>query len=354
MRKLSKHIAQLSLAVLAVAYASVSVAQDNANKTLVYQQAKKYAESVACNINFDDKDRPVQLFPFGNTDAPDDTPNYAVLWIGDRGCLGGTGTSSYILSTFEYAPLLETFLLNQPDVFDEINKEEFIINTRFIDRVTAVNATTLAVQSRDFAKGDIKPSLQRRYLLRYDEASEQWQLQNTTSAQAGQNATDNQQAIKAIRSRYQTVNADIEKCLAVKLAELEPMYGTEPADTVCPYYYAELRQNQRNKPVAAIGRRIVSTQFWFDNELDEAGEATRVHKVNQTEDVIDGKISREYLYDENNNLIFYYKHDPVYDKYDTRLYFHNGKLIKALPKDFSESVDAVLRKAKSFVITAEF
>ncbi|PIE46414.1 MAG: hypothetical protein CSA42_08700 [Gammaproteobacteria bacterium] len=124
---------------------------------------------------------------------------------------------------------------------------------------------------------------------------------------------DNNQIIKDIRIRYQSVNTNIEQCLSVKLDELEPMYGSEPADIICPYYYAQLRQNQRNKPVNGIGRRIVTTQFWFANNA----EMTAVYKVNQVEDIVDGKISREYLYDDDNNLIFYYKHDPVYDKYDT-------------------------------------
>ncbi len=167
-------------------------------------------------------------------------------------------------------------------------------------------------------------------------------------------AQNNQQAIKNIRSRYQAVNSEISSkgCQSNKTLNPEH-YDTEEqySAVYCPYYHSVLSENQRNKPVSAVGAKQVRTDFWF---TDEAGEY-RLHKVNKTTTLsYPQKISQEYLYDENNNLIFYYKHAPIYDNYDTRLYFHNGKLIKALPKDFSESVDAVLRKAKNFVITAEF
>ncbi len=131
-------------------------------------------------------------------------------------------------------------------------------------------------------------------------------------------------------------------------------YDTQEAysKVYCPYYHSLFSENQRNKPVSAVGVKRVHTDFWL---TDEAGEY-RLQKVNRTTTLAyPQKISQEYLYDENNQLIFYYKHDPIYDGKDTRLYFNNGKLIKAMPQSTpANEVKQVQQRAKLLVQMADF
>ncbi len=177
MNKLIQKITVLSLGLLtATFYASLSFAQDNAEQA-AYRQAKKYAEMVACGTNFSDDNNPVKFFPIG-TDKNE--LRYAVLWQGDVGCLGGTGTSYYVLSVFKYASLAKTFLLAQDDVFGEINKNDFTINSRFIESIKQINATTLMVQSLDLTDDDLpnQPTLRYRYVITYNDISDRWQLES--------------------------------------------------------------------------------------------------------------------------------------------------------------------------------
>ncbi len=184
---------------------------------------------------------------------------------------------------------------------------------------------------------------------------------STTLAHADGNAYNKQQkqTIKDIRKRYQTVNATISSKGCQSNKSLDPnQYDTQEAysKVYCPYYHSVFSENQRNKPVSAVGVKRVHTDFWL---TDEAGEY-RLHKVNRTTTLAyPQKISQEYLYDDNNQLIFYYKHDPIYGgssgSKDTRLYFNNGKLIKAMPQSTpANEVKQIQQRAKLLVQMAEF
>ncbi len=180
-----------------------------------------------------------------------------------------------------------------------------------------------------------------------------------TPAYADSNAHNTQQTIKDIRKRYQTVNATISSKGCQSTKSLDPnQYDTQEAysKVYCPYYHSVFSENQRNKPVSAVGVKRVHTDFWL---TDEAGEY-RLQKVNRTTTLsYPQKISQEYLYDDNNQLIFYYKHDPIYGgssgSKDTRLYFNNGRLIKAMPQSTpANEVKQVQQRAKLLVQMAEF
>ncbi len=178
----------------------------------------------------------------------------------------------------------------------------------------------------------------------------------TTTAHADNNTN---KQIKDIRKRYQTVNATISSkgCQSNKSLD-QNQYDTQEAysKVYCPYYHSIFSENQRNKPVSAVGVKRVHTDFWL---TDEAGEY-RLQKVNKTTTLAyPQKISQEYLYDDNNQLIFYYKHDPIYGgssgSKDTRLYFNNGKLIKAMPQSTpANEIKQVQQRAKLLVQMAEF
>lgn len=51
----------------------------------------------------------------------------------------------------------------------------------------------------------------------------------------------------------------------------------------------------------------------------------------------------EYLYNENNELVFYYLHD-TYNSLDKRLYFKDGNLIKSIVSNLNETDEVVAKQ----------
>ncbi len=152
-------------------------------------------------------------------------------------------------------------------------------------------------------------------------------------------AQDNEQAIKDIRSRYQQVNRHIAAC-----------QSQQTSVGACPYYYSVLHWNKDNKRSDVGLSKEVITQFWAS--VPEGKEELKLNKVNRVDDLWGRKITEEFLYNDKQQLIFYYSHDSVYPRFEVRLYFANGKLIKSISKDKQYAKDIVpdvLQSAKTLV-----
>ncbi len=151
-------------------------------------------------------------------------------------------------------------------------------------------------------------------------------------------AQHNEQAIKEIRSRYQQVNRHIATC-----------QSQQTSADACPYYYSVLHWNKHNKSSDVGLSKEVITQFWAS--VPEGKEALTLNKVNRIDDLWGRKISEEFLYDDKQQLIFYYSHDSVYPRFEVRLYFSNGKLIKSIgdKQYIKDTVPDVLQSAKTLV-----
>ncbi len=151
-------------------------------------------------------------------------------------------------------------------------------------------------------------------------------------------AQNNEQAIKDIRSRYQQVNRHIAACQSQQIS----------ADA-CPYYYSVLHWNKDNKSSDIGLSKEVITQFWAS--VPDGREALTLNKVNRVDDQWGRKMTEEFLYDDKQQLIFYYSHDSVYPRFEVRLYFANGKLIKSIgEKQYAKDiVSDVLQSAKTLV-----
>ncbi|MBS9781798.1 MAG: hypothetical protein KGV56_04820 [Gammaproteobacteria bacterium] len=125
--------------------------KDDKNIPSVRKQAKKFAKKEACGEYIE------KIFPIRKGQY------YAVLWHGDMGCAGGSGTEFSILSSFKYSQSAKTFVLDKYDMLDKIN--DIVI----LGSIEQINATTLDIESWEHLDSDARccPSIHYRHIITY-------------------------------------------------------------------------------------------------------------------------------------------------------------------------------------------
>lgn len=175
---------------LAVAYdegAEYEVSQNelSAAKYEVLDKAKQYAQSVACSTTFDDDSEEKlnsvnSVYPLEYSKMFDDgkvTGSFLVLWGGDVGCMGGSGTFGYSLTEFQRISDSRPFTVSNPDLLEDLY-EISEVNTRFIQDISYNDkAKILEIISYAFAAkdGNCCPSLKYRYNFKNSDYSN-WKL----------------------------------------------------------------------------------------------------------------------------------------------------------------------------------
>ncbi|WP_201597110.1 hypothetical protein [Psychrobacter fulvigenes] len=171
-------LSSILLCNLAIAYDEnteyqVSQYELDETKYEVLEKAKQYAQSVACMTTFDDDSEENlasvnNVYPINYYKMFDDSKvagNFLVLWGGDVGCAGGSGTYGYSLTEFQRISDSRPFTMSNSDLLMDLY-EVSEINTRFIQDISYNNRTnTLEVVSFEFAPKDSNccPSLKYRY-----------------------------------------------------------------------------------------------------------------------------------------------------------------------------------------------
>lgn len=181
----------LGLVVLSTASYSAMAKPPIKEKYDVLKKASNYAQSVACSTTFA-KGSGAQKTTIKDVHLIDSQPsfdekgefgtNYIVYWGGDWGCNGGSGTYSNFLTSFTRFSETRPFLMEQMDILEDINSEEYQINTRFIEKVEFYNGVLLVTAS-DYSDdntdgGNNFPRYQYRYTLVYDVNNLTWSLAN--------------------------------------------------------------------------------------------------------------------------------------------------------------------------------
>ncbi len=158
-------------------------------KQIVYQQAKNYAQAIACETTFDDDadhkttldDVRLTQTGFDYTSDAQINTQYVVYWGGDWGCEGGTGTYSYFLTELSRCCNSHPFLVCTQDILADVNSEEMHINGRFIEQVEFANGA-LVITASDFSQSgdDLNhfPQDRYRYTVAYDEDEQVWRSAN--------------------------------------------------------------------------------------------------------------------------------------------------------------------------------
>lgn len=154
------------------------------SKVEVLEQAERYAQSVACSTTFNSESENTMnsidyVYPISyiNDENLGTTSEFLVLWGGDRGCLGGSGTYSFYLTEFQRVSESRPFTVIIDDLFllEDFNP----VNPRFIKDVSYNGKTkNLEVISYDFAPKDSNccPSLKYRYVFNNDDTG--WKFIN--------------------------------------------------------------------------------------------------------------------------------------------------------------------------------
>ena len=157
----------------------------------VLKQASNYAQSIACITTFaedteEDKTTVKDIFLVEKAmdfeEKNEIGTKYIVSWGGDASCAGGSGTYSNYLTSFSRYTETRPFLVEQQDILEDINKDKYQINTRFIQDVEFYNGVLL-ITSSDYSDDDSDggnnfPRYQYRYTLVYDADDYKWKLAN--------------------------------------------------------------------------------------------------------------------------------------------------------------------------------
>lgn len=178
-----------AMATVSSAHAATTIAQE---KQQVFAVAKKYAEATACETSFE-ADNPenerttIKDVFLWERDTETGLARYYILWGGDAGCLGGSGTYLYQLSE------VGRYSNNRPFIVidDVLDREKLTgieagqINNRFIKSVKLITPKTMEIVAWNYADakyggkdgGNNFPANKFKYTVSNDESG-YWKVSN--------------------------------------------------------------------------------------------------------------------------------------------------------------------------------
>lgn len=137
-------------------------------KAKVLSLMKKHSETVACVTDFEET--PLEsllqnVFTLERETEDGFQSTYYVLWGGDMGCSGGSGTHSYHISEIGRDLSHRPFIVRNNDAFGEHLYKK--INTRFIEKMEMISPEKFKIISLKHAENDANnfPSVKYEYTL---------------------------------------------------------------------------------------------------------------------------------------------------------------------------------------------
>lgn len=149
----------------------VQAASELIEKNQALATVKNYANSIACDTTFQkDKNGKIQasvkdVYVIEKSEDDISPSVMYVLWDGDQGCMGGTGTSYSVLTEVTKWNSSRPYVVMNDDPFGEdVNKH---INYRFISEFKQLGSNLFKITSGKFADDDPNsgPSLQDTILV---------------------------------------------------------------------------------------------------------------------------------------------------------------------------------------------
>ncbi|WP_262475250.1 hypothetical protein [Acinetobacter radioresistens] len=142
--------------VLGLALINSSFASESTERAQVMKTMTNYISSVACE---NEKLDPKNIFTI-DRDIDSGIGTYYVLWTGDKGCMGGSGTiSSYVSEVSRYSNN-RPFLVMNDDAFNneknwKYDSEDNVIsagiNFRFIESIRKINSDSFSIIAWNYA-----------------------------------------------------------------------------------------------------------------------------------------------------------------------------------------------------------
>ena len=132
-----------------------SFASEQTERTQVLKTINNYVGSVACaNSKIQSKD----IFKI-DSDVDSGIATYYVLWVGDKGCQGGSGTMSAYISEVTRYSSSRPFLVMSDDAFGDNNEKVWsdggitkpYINYRFVDSIKQISPEKFEITAGAYA-----------------------------------------------------------------------------------------------------------------------------------------------------------------------------------------------------------
>ncbi len=148
------------------AYASQPELDPASISSHVLGAAQQYQNAIACANSDKAQQAVIALTPYTDS-AHRDEARYAVLWSGDIGCAGGSGTSSANITVVGIGGG-DGFFVDPAQSSPQIN---FDSPVNFIREVVNTTQDTLTLKGKEYAESDPHccPSIDVRFTLRADD-----------------------------------------------------------------------------------------------------------------------------------------------------------------------------------------
>lgn len=141
--------------ILGFSLINPSFASEQTERTQVLKTINNYIGSVSCaNSKIKSKD----IFKI-DSDLETGITTYYVLWVGDKGCQGGSGTMSFYVSEVSRYSSNRPFLVISDDAFGDNNEKAWsgedttktTINYRFIDSIKQISPEKFEIVAGAYA-----------------------------------------------------------------------------------------------------------------------------------------------------------------------------------------------------------
>lgn len=135
---------------------------------------KHYSAAIACSDVAPDANSIAAMIPYKSFDNREDA-KFAVIWHGDIGCLGGSGTSSARIAVVKVGAG-DSFYVNPSESSPQVDEGL----PRYVEKVVGATADSITVDVRDYGDKDANccPSLRKRLTLRQS-AKGNWAVVST-------------------------------------------------------------------------------------------------------------------------------------------------------------------------------
>ncbi len=167
------------IALLGWAFLTAHASAQNAPSTQeitkkIIKSVTSYADAISCS-DLDTPTNPkriVALSPYTNFDDRENA-KYAVLWEGDIGCAGGTGTASTNIAIVTVGAG-DSFLVDPSQSSPSITFDSL---TRYVDKIVGNTRESLTLEGKEHGPNDPMccPSVKVRFTLQSD-AKGNWKL----------------------------------------------------------------------------------------------------------------------------------------------------------------------------------
>ena len=173
-----KKLLLLTLSTITISFNIKAQEVSDINEKLsVISLVRKYSETVSCGSHFEEEksDRKfLNNIYFIEKDTEIGSTTYFMLWDGDIGCNGGSGTHSYIVSEIGRYSESRPFLVLNENAFGDAVLQK--INFRFIKKLQQVSPSKFFITSSEHQDQDTNNFPSNIYRYQVELIKHKWEV----------------------------------------------------------------------------------------------------------------------------------------------------------------------------------